>query len=113
MWSSDVAQLPSLSGPEHMSSDPPSLDSELPPAAKHALEVLLRAADPRGGAEAAEARDTFCHAVGALRNRGLTLPQVIVMIEAAAREVGAPSDTILAVVGLCADDFVHRRRSIR
>lgn len=54
-----------------------------------------------------------CVAVGELRNRGLTLPQVIVMVEATAREIGAPSDTILSVVGLCADDFVQRRTSVR
>lgn len=96
-----------------MSSHSPSPDPDLPPTAKHALEVLLRASDPRGGAELAEARDTFCHAIGTLRERGLTLSQVIVMIEAAARDVGAEPDAILAVVGLCADDFVQRRRSIR
>lgn len=92
--------------PALMSSEPPSPPGEFPAEAKHALEVLLRAPDPRGGTEVAAARDTFCRSVGALRKGGITLPQMILIVEAAAREAGANTDVILAVVGLCADDFM-------
>lgn len=78
---------------------------ELPANAKQALEVLLRAPHLRSGSEVAVARDTFCRAVGALRARGVTLPHLILIIEGVAREVGASSEAILPVVGLCADDF--------
>ncbi len=100
---------PFMNRPPHMDSSSPSPSPspavELPAKAKQALEVLLRAPDMRGGPEVAAARETFCRTVGALRERGVTLSRVILIVEEVAREVGASSAAILPVVGLCADDF--------
>ncbi|MGI8546623.1 MAG: hypothetical protein ACR2M1_04705 [Gemmatimonadaceae bacterium] len=51
--------------------------------------------------------------MGALRKGGVTLPQVILMIEAAACDVGANPHVILAVVELCADEFAPPNSSGR